>query len=367
MIVNTVSQYGIETTQSFYNNGRTDPPTYRTIRSETHGGSATGIIKGNHKNANPFSFNISTNKSLSGNVRLQQPWGHTLVSGTLASSSGITQTSQAQARASARVYAMCIDDFYSQLEGVADIASSVGEGGIKRSAQQVVQSADDVRRQAGTYGLKTVGKAWLHAQYVWKPLVSDIYHVTQAITGTMTRKGFRVDARAQTTESFGVNENIGAAGYTFSCPLQGQVTSRCRMVGTFKVNPWADLLAQLTSLDPAVIAWNMLPYSFVVDWFYNIGGYLGQLEAASRYKSAFVSKGGFQTYTELVDAHVNHYGSARGYPNVTAHLQSSFRRKTLTRTVLNGIPLPHAPSLKCDLGSGTLLNAAALLASKLRF
>lgn len=367
MLVPTVSEFGTKTTQIFYNNGTSSPPEHTLVRKSTTSGSAGPILKGDHKSPKAWNFQVNTVKGLSGTVRYKNPSHTTVESGQLSNSPGLTYPVVNSDEIKARAYSSCLDSFYQQLSGVADIASSVAEGGVGRSAQQVVQAADDVRRQAGSYGVKTFGKAWLHAQYVWKPLCSDIYAVVQAASGTMTRKGIRVKAQSTQTGSADA-QTLSYGGYSFGkVPSRGVISHRIKMEASFVVNPSFDLLAQLTSLDPAVIAWNMLPYSFVVDWFYNVGGYLGQLESAALYKSAFRTQRSYVTYSEKTELAISHYGSAIGYPTINGQFSSTFVRKGMNRVPLGSIPLPLPPSLKVDLGSGTMLNAAALLASKLKF
>lgn len=365
MQIPTVSTYGIWRSQTFYPNGTSSTPSTQIKTASSHSGGASAIKRGDHKNPNNWSFSVTTHKSLNGTSRYVNPGNVTVVTGTLASNSGILSPSAELQCAYDDAYSKALTQFYSQLDGKADIASSIGEGGLKSGVARSLQAADDARRQAGRWGVNSIGKAWLSMQYMWLPAVSDIYALAQAATGALTRNGFTVTARGTSVQ--GIDAQLFTLdGYAYGrVPIQGQVSARCLIKARFKVNPWADLLAQLTSFDPLVIGWNMLPYSFVVDWFYNIGGYLGQLESAARYNSAFVPLGGFITRSHQVDASISHYGQAQGYP-VYSHLNSTLTQISSSRTVISGIPLPNAPSFKVDLGSGTLLNAAALLASKLK-
>lgn len=365
MDIPTESSFGVRTDTIYYNNGQVNT-TETLIRKQSHSGSAAPIIKGDHVNPNNFSFLINDYVGLNGTITAQTSSYRQVLSGVLSNSPGISIQTADLDNVRNRAYAQALDSFYSQLEGMTDWASNAAEGGIKRSAQQVVQAADNVRRGAGRYGLKTIGKAWLHAQYVWKPLLNDIYNTVQAVTGTATRKGFKAEGVGY-AEAGLPPTTVTVSGVTFrNVRVGGSIKHRCRIRGRFVVNPWLDLAAQLTSLDPLVIGWNALPYSFVVDWFINVGGYLGQLEAAARYKSAFTSKGGFVSRSTLIDAHLSHHGAAvqSGY---TGSLSSSYTRKEMSRQTISGIPSPVRPSPNVKLGSGTMLNAAALLASKLSF
>ena len=55
------------------------------------------------------------------------------------------------------------------------------------------------------------------------------------------------------------------------------------------INPNLYLLQQLGLLNPASIAWELVPYSFVLDWFSNIGQVLGQFTAFAGLDTSRVS------------------------------------------------------------------------------
>lgn len=360
--------YGTKTYQIFYNNGSTSTPTVTVVEASQVQVSPGVSRDGDKVGPNPWSYSVITEHNIHGQMTYVNPSSTTINTGYLATTAGISSATYLAVlnQLDEEAYRDCLDNLYDRLKGVSDIASSFAEGGIKKATKGVLQAADDVRRQAGTYGLKTIGKAWLAAQYVWKPLISDIYNLSEAAVGHLSRKGFRVRVYGYATCSSGVVPiNIG--GYNFNAKPLGNYSSRCMMDFRFKVNSSFDTLAQLTSMDPLVIAWNVLPYSFVVDWFYNIGGYLASLEAAARYKSAYVSNGGYISRTRLVSLMYQHQGASSNAPSVSASFNSSLQVKKFSRTIQSGLPLPLSPQFKVKLGSGTLLNAAALLASKLRF
>lgn len=111
---------------------------------------------------------------------------------------------------------------------------------------------------------------WLELQYGWLPTLSDIYEAAKAyekITAKERQTTFRASAK-QLVE-------VECAG--------SPAISTCVMHVTQCVSIVAELTELLSTartlglVDPLSLAWELLPYSFVVDWFVPIGTYLETL------------------------------------------------------------------------------------------
>jgi hypothetical protein len=122
-----------------------------------------------------------------------------------------------------------------------------------------------------------------------------------------------------------------------------------------------------TSLNPASIAWELMPYSFVVDWFYDIGGMLRRFESALLYGKQF--KKGYQS-----ELYYHHSAFQRnglqdsvlpGY-QFYGELTAWVRRVQFERIVFASLPTGQLPTIRADLGSSRLLSAAALLSQFLK-
>lgn len=131
-------------------------------------------------------------------------------------------------------------------------------------------------------------------------------------------------------------------------------------------NSWAGF----TSLNPVSIAWELLPYSFVVDWFFNVGNYVRNLETALLYGGDFVD--GYMTKVSYAQMKMvpKRYsypkGSGTGLVSCTFDAKSEAYLVNFNRSILTSSPTPEVPSFRADLGSARLLNAAALLAVLLK-
>lgn len=209
---------------------------------------------------------------------------------------------------------------------------------------------------------RKLGGKWLEFQYGWKPLAQSLYgsavHVMQSPPHLM-----RLKTHASEQSDLSLIES-SAENYVHTS--LGHLEQRCQIAVqmTHGTNA-SQLLGEFSSLNPVSIAWEMTPYSFVVDWFLDVGGYIRGVETASLYGSQFLS--GWVTLTGLInsrDTVVQSWSS--GDTTKYQDLSGSFSRRYKSRSVLAGYPFPRPPRFKMDLGSGRLLNAAALLSQHLR-
>lgn len=132
---------------------------------------------------------------------------------------------------------------------------------------------------------KAASDAWLELQYGWKPLLKDIYEGMVFIDHNLRRpavKTFRVRQYAGGKKSSIVHipwpQNIAR--------LPVKAVSSSSIVARLKE---ADVARLSGLLDPASVAWELLPYSFVIDWFIPIGNYLSARSLASALTGTFIT------------------------------------------------------------------------------
>lgn len=228
------------------------------------------------------------------------------------------------------------------------------EGGLRSRGMSDLASASKL---AATMQLQTA--------FALRPLVGNIYDTAVSMlnkgtnTGILLRAGAKepisVDKRTFNGDIFTSSNSL----YHVERGMQG-----CRIYVLIRsVPPWNPL--DLISLNPALWMWNALPFSFVVDWLFDIGGYLEAVENAFRYNAVF--KSGFVNHlyanyiTEESKGHVNPFGDI--------YVDFARARKRIIhfeREELHAWPLPRVPRVNVDLGSGQLLSAAALLRGLLK-
>lgn len=114
---------------------------------------------------------------------------------------------------------------------------------------------------------KTASERWLESQYAWLPLLSDIYATHQVLT-----KGLR-DPNRKIISS--VRQITESSEYSFDS-IYGKFTGPVRVIHRCKLwyrmnQSTIDSLAQLGLINPLEVAWAVVPYSFVLDWFIPVG------------------------------------------------------------------------------------------------
>ena len=154
---------------------------------------------------------------------------------------------------------------------------------ITRRAAQCYQGYHMLRKGNFRYFLRTFGikakrkhknlvksqvdqasSLWLEYSYGWKPAFQDIWDAGNAM-GQPVPGGM---CWGQGKESYSVDH--------YACTFSTSV--RCRQGAFVSVsNPNLYLLQQLGVANPAVVAWEVVPFSFVIDWVFDVGTFLGAL------------------------------------------------------------------------------------------
>lgn len=116
---------------------------------------------------------------------------------------------------------------------------------------------------------------WLELNFGWAPLYEDIYRAIQVFGQEVpTRK---ITTRARESLEFSQTGGQGTNWRTWSYGLGYR---RIQLGGNIvAVNPNILLLKQLGLTNPAQVAWDVVPFSFVIDWFLPVNKFLGSLDS----------------------------------------------------------------------------------------
>lgn len=146
---------------------------------------------------------------------------------------------------------------------------------LKISRQAFSRDASK-RQEAWDYA----NNAWLQGRYGWRPFVYDIMSIHEATT---TEINSRTTVRKKLS--------VGGGEFTYTAATTPIANVRCDIVCDGYISPYyrfgqtADYGSKMNLsafkwgfLDPIGTAWDVIPYSFVVDWFLNIGDALKSVQ-----------------------------------------------------------------------------------------
>lgn len=121
---------------------------------------------------------------------------------------------------------------------------------------------------------RSFASLWLEYSFGWKPLIGDIYHSVNVLQSDIPNFPVKGSAKDVIKTAISVTGSVPGGTYTRNW---GEFFLRCKMGAEVSVtNPNLYLANALGLANPATIAWEVIPFSFVVDWFVNVEQFLSQ-------------------------------------------------------------------------------------------
>jgi len=246
---------------------------------------------------------------------------------------------------------------------IASALKSLKKGNLSAAAKALSVSplSRGAVRRVGKFDPRSttdfVGRAWLEYQYGWKPLLDDVYGAAQAVAELPFQAHYnRVSAQSDkefTNEAFSSDPIDGGV-----IVRSGKLTSTRKSKLTIFFTATDSTNRSLTALgitNPAAVAWELLPWSFVIDWFLPIGDFINTWDATNGVSFAQGSRTvSINTKTVYrTESTSLSYGRFSGL-----RVLEVFK---MDRERVISFPSPHLPSFKNPVSTGHALNALALL------
>lgn len=208
---------------------------------------------------------------------------------------------------------------------------------------------------------------WLALQYGWKPLLSDVRNSAEALAQSAMGHPIRVKSENVTKrinpawKGFDDQGNYGKFEWAFSekttvikCKLEYEVT-----------NDFARQGNKLSIDDPLTLAWELLPYSFVADWFLPVGDFLSRLN----YDSGLTYMGGCLSSLTTQSSKITcvagtksiTVGGNNTFVATFGGLPGRFAESRFDRVIYINPPRPDWPAFKDPFSVTHVTNAMALL------
>ena len=335
--------------------------------------------RGNHISPTPFAFRKGEYGHLSGFSRLSESsWSITL-EGYGCDGDLLTVSNGCFALA-LDPYNKCLGKLYDQIRSGVDLSIDLYQG--NQTVKMIRDFANLLRHPVDTLTTalkqhivrrnwrgptKLVGGKWLEWQYGLRPTVNTIYDLVDELRGALVSpEGLhlvkdRASMHAQDTRI------LRASPWHATVPakVNSADSRRCQIAISYTIGDVErNALSQFTSLNPVSFFYENIPFSFVLDWMYDVGGYLRMMETALAtgliFHSGYVTETRLRTTSVVIDGTVKDYSTY-----VTAALKGNAFEKTLNRRLLTSMPIPRIPQVDVRLGSERLLSAASLLTNLL--
>jgi hypothetical protein len=254
------------------------------------------------------------------------------------------------------LYNSALSRAYDKLRGDLDLAVDLAE---RAQTYRMFRQLRRWERYLGGWGPRRWANEWLEYQYGWRPLLSSCYGAANELVGNKTQRKNRTitSVAKETFSDFRTRRgfaNIGQVDMLTTC--KGK--AGCRITLWYEAAGGILDAARWSSLNPVSIAWELMPYSFVVDWFYDIGSTLRNLETSYLY-NRFVS--GYIDELYAVEAKEEFHSWGQPFTEVYQYDTKAYRRRIeFSRSVLSSAPLPQLPQFKVKLGWQRWISAWAL-------
>lgn len=186
-------------------------------------------------------------------------------------------------------------EFRKTVEGVVTLRSRAMT--IFERFNERVRATGRKKRFRGLEASQILAEIWLELRYMWRPLVYDMMSAQEAISrlaagiedplqrAYATREGSASSSAAYQTGQVRLAGTIGSvAGLNLAVTHTVNVDVTVHAAVGLQVTT-----REITMVDPFVTGWELVPFSFVLDWFVSIGDLLtafspfatGQLQYAS--------------------------------------------------------------------------------------
>jgi hypothetical protein len=260
-----------------------------------------------------------------------------------------------------------VDDRALVIAAIADVLPNLDALTTAVESRQTIRMVLKARNDAkslirealrgGKHTVKAASDAWLAWRYGWQQLGYDCQNVRDFIVTPTTplvlsgQSGISVPSLEVASGDFGSTSDRFS---TYTDRLEWDVSYRARVLAKFR---YSTLNAVM---DVPLTAWELVPYSFVADWFVNIGDCLAAWKVRRTCERMYASLGhkatGQRTHT-VEQTPATNCSSFSFRPSYHETVSLKTRMPT-------GIP-ELVPSITVNLTSPRITDAAALLAKRI--
>lgn len=139
---------------------------------------------------------------------------------------------------------------------------------------------------------KRLRERWLEYRYGWNPLVMEVDAGMRALNARAARPIYTHGvSKETTTRGQSYTTNLVRSPYSFNrvgVDLSVRYYAQSRYRVSFDTNGIASRLSPFGLTNPLLVGWELIPFSFVADWFVNVGETLASLDNLHQVKELTV-------------------------------------------------------------------------------
>jgi len=268
---------------------------------------------------------------------------------------------------------------HDRAKTIVNTLRNLRKGRFKRAYNILFLGKSDRKTQHRLAALRrtkdNAASLWLEWTYGWSPLMGDIHTAINDYQKAkreyyIRARGVAVDRSTQTIQtasSFGGGDFSPRVAYNIS--IQREALVKYTSVYSLSTRSSSKLLASGLVQNPLSVAWELVPFSFVADWFINVGDVLYDLSAAVGLQHMYTVKSTLlKTNMSSVAADVPFYH--RQYSSFTAQGDASVKtfenRVEFTRTTSSTRPRVVLGLNKTPLSVTRTISSLALINNLIR-
>lgn len=242
---------------------------------------------------------------------------------------------------------------------------AIGQSPTRKTMQRLNRKSSLARPKSGRLA---ISDARLELQYGWTPLLQDVYGAAEAVA----KANSHPHPVHKVTSSTVINDNRSVkrfVGLSECIEVHEAVMSRssCKMSVVFEVtNGAAKTMSETGISNPVNLAWELLPFSFVVDWFLPVGSYLSNFDATAGCTFLSGVKSTAWRFVKKSQGSGRQNVGSSGDITYTGFADGEFRQGILQRAPLGNFPGNPLPAFKDPFSTSHIWNAIALLSSAFR-
>lgn len=207
---------------------------------------------------------------------------------------------------------------------------------------------------------KVMANGVLQLNFGWKPLLSDAYGTAEVLENKQFREVWnevRVSSTHKVLDQTLFLSHPNQCNWTDTYDMSYEIRYLCRFGIS---NDIVHSMKQVGLTNPLLIAWEKLPWSFVIDWFIPVGNYISSLDATLGLYFVGGTKSVISTIVIGRHTKQDRPKFVSGALS-TCNAKSGYSRLRVDRTVLTSFPAPTLPRFKNPFSFTHAIDAIALL------